>query len=480
MSRTSSHAIVVGASIAGLLAARVLPRYFDRVTLVERDALPDLPVSRIGVPQANHNHVLLLRGRQIMEELFPGLQAAVLGDGGLLVDMANELAWLTPWGWGVRFASPLVMLACSRALLDWRLRTMLAASGDVTLSTGTHVRGLVMDGRRVRGIRTEAGDIEADLVIDASGRGSRAPQWLQEGGFMTPPESCVSAFLGYASRFYRPGDDGARWWKGLYLQAAPPDHPRVGVILPIEGGLWHVTLGGGDRQFPPGDDRGFLDFARSLRSAALHDAICGAEPLSPIYVTRSTENRRRHFETIAMPEGFVAMGDSVCAFNPVYGQGMTTAALGARTLDACLGSTLRRTGAPDGNGLPAAFHDALTKINDRAWMLATGEDLRYRSTEGGRRSIATRFMHRYLDAIGATTTTDQAVRLQLLRTFHMVAGPEALFSPAIWWRMVRRRSTRRARAEDAHGGVAEEIAPWIGHERPRQDPDPQRTSGPVA
>src|SRR5262245_34384161 len=119
MSRQSPHALVIGGSIAGLLAARVLTEHFSRVTIVDRDALPETPVPRRGAPQANHNHVLLLRGRQIMEELFPGLQSAVVRDGGLLLDMASELAWLTPWGWGVRFESPLVMLACSRALLEW-------------------------------------------------------------------------------------------------------------------------------------------------------------------------------------------------------------------------------------------------------------------------------------------------------------------------------------------------------------------------
>jgi 2-polyprenyl-6-methoxyphenol hydroxylase-like FAD-dependent oxidoreductase len=449
-SMSRSHAAIVGGSIAGLLAARVLTRHFDRVTIVERDVLPDSAVPRRGAPQANHNHVLLLRGRQLMEELFPGLQDAIVQDGGLLVDMANELAWLTPWGWGLRFASPLVMLACSRALIEWRLRQMVAASTAVTFTTGTAVSGIIVENRRVRGIRTDAGDLEATLVVDASGRGSRAPQWLEAAGFAPPRETIVNAFLGYASRFYRPAPAAERWWKGAYVQAAPPNHPRVGVILPVEGGLWHVTLGGGDRQYPPTDEAGFLEFARTLRSPFIYDAIRSAEPCSPVYATRSTENRQLHFETIRMPEGFVVTGDAACAFNPVYGQGMTTAAIAARTLDACVEASTQRTGAPHGDGLTTSFQRALARANSAPWMLAIGEDLRYRSTEGARCDARTRVMHRYMDAVGRLTTCDRAARLRLLRAFHMIAPPRSLFTPAMLWRVIRGIDSRTpARAPHA-------------------------------
>lgn len=437
------HAVVIGGSIAGLLAARILCRHFERVTIVDRDVLPEKAIPRRGAPQANHNHVLLLRGRQVMEELFPGLQEAVIRDGGLSLDMASELAWLTPWGWGVRFESPLVMLACSRTLLEWRLRHMLGAFAAVTFQMSRRVGGLIVEGGRARGIRTDAGDVDADLVVDASGRGSRAPHWLEAAGFTRPPETVVNAFLGYASRFYRPAPDASRWWKGMYLQAAPPDHPHVGVILPVEGGLWHVTLGGGDRQYPPSDETGFLQFARNLRASPLYEAIREAEACSPVYVTRSTENRRRLFESVRMPEGFVVTGDAVCAFNPVYGQGMTTAAIAAQTLEASIEATLLQTGVAHGNGLPARFQRALAKANSAPWMLAIGEDLRYRSTEGARPDLRTRITQRYMDAIGRLTTSEPAVRLQLLRAFHMIAPPRSLLSPAMLWRVLGQAGRRR-------------------------------------
>lgn len=466
----SSHAVVIGGSIAGLLAARVLTRHFDRVTIFDRDTLPAGPTPRRGAPQANHNHVLLLRGRQIMEDLFPGLQQAIIADGGLLMDMAADLAWLTPQGWGARFESPLLMLAASRALLEWRLRQILLEDRRVTIGDGSAVEGLVVDnvkngmagGRRVRGVRTGDGKQHADLVVDASGRGSRAPQWLLDAGFHPPRETVVNAFLGYASRIYRPAPDPERWWKGVYLQAAPPASPHVGVILPIENGLWHVTLGGGDRQYPPVDDEGFLAFARNLRNPLLYEALRAAEPCSPIHSTRSTENRRRHYEDISLPDGFVVTGDAACGFNPVYGQGMTTAAIGAMTLDRCLARTARRTGGPAGDGLPARFQKALARTHDIPWALAIGEDLRYRRTEGARAGIATRLMHAYVDRLGRAATFDPAARLALLRVFHLVASPASILAPRVVLRALRSAPAglrfgggdqSRGRREAASGGV---------------------------
>jgi 2-polyprenyl-6-methoxyphenol hydroxylase-like FAD-dependent oxidoreductase len=194
---------------------------------------------------------------------------------------------------------------------------------------------------------------------------------------------------------------------------------------------------------------------RSLRTTALYDALQAAEPCSPVYVTRSTANRRRHFESIDLPEGFVVTGDAACAFNPVYGQGMTTAAIGAQVLARCVGLTRRRDGVPHGRGLSRRFQAALARATNAAWLLAIGEDLRSETTEGARAGTGTRLMHRYMDAIGQLTTTDPDVRSRLLRAFHMIAPPSSLFSPAVLWRVSRhalaqiRRNRRRDRVRRA-------------------------------
>ncbi|HKP87230.1 MAG TPA: FAD-dependent monooxygenase, partial [Blastocatellia bacterium] len=345
------HAIVIGGSMAGLFAGRVLADYFDRVTIIERDLFAQTPEPRKGVPQSRHLHALLTRGQTILEQFFPGILNELAEADALVYDLAREIAWHTPAGWGIRFKSNLGILACSRDLLEWTTRRRVAALPRVRFLEEGDVTGLVTNddcsrvvGARVRSRHTDEGQpgdealLCADLVVDASGRGSRAPQWLKAIGYAAPEESVINAFLGYASRVYERPAASHPGWNGAYIQAAPPEHTRGGIVFPIEGNRWMLTLIGLGRDYPPTDEAGFLEFARSLRTSALYDAIKDARPLTPIVSHRGTENRLRHYERLPrLPEGFVLVGDSVCAFNPVYGQGMTMAALGALTLSESLG-----------------------------------------------------------------------------------------------------------------------------------------------
>ncbi len=434
------HAVVIGGSMAGLLAARVLSDHFARVTVIERDRFPEEPVPRRGVPQAHQLHVLLRRGRVILERLFPGLGGELVSAGCPVVDMANDLAWLTPAGWGTRFPSELALISFSRDLLDFGVRRRLSASGVCFLEE-RDVLGLLPGAGGVAGVRvrSRAGEEEvgADLVVDATGRGSLAPRWLAEIGYPRPEETTVDAHLGYASRLYARPPNFRAGWKGVYVQVAPPDFTRGGVLFPIEGDRWMATLVGGDRDYPPTDERGFMDFARSLRAPTIHETLQGAEPLTPVRRYRATENRRRHYERLSrMPENFLVTGDAACAFNPVYGQGMTTAALGAEALEACLRGDLA--------GLSKRFQKKLAKVNAAPWMLATGEDYRYRGTEGGTLDLMTRFMHRYMDRVMELSTGDAAVRLRLLKAFNLIEPPTTLFHPYLAAKVLRREIPRRS------------------------------------
>ena len=205
-------------------------------------------------------------------------------------------------------------------------------------------------------------------MVVADGRNSRLPDWLAALGYEPPQETVVNSFQGYASRLYRPPAGFEADWKALYIQQAPPADPRGGVVSPVEGGLWLVSLIGGDGDYPPTDEAGFLDFARSLRSPALYEAIAEAEPLTPIVGQRATENRLRHYDRLGrLPEGVVVVGDAVCAFNPVYGQGMTAAAIGAEVLDRWLrGESSRRS-----PGRGRVFQHALAQATAAAWQLST-------------------------------------------------------------------------------------------------------------
>jgi flavin-dependent dehydrogenase len=386
-----------------------------------------------------------MKGMLVLEELFPGLADELAAAGAMVVDSAQDFAWLTPAGWGIRFRSGLDVRTFTRDLLDWLVRRRLASRGEVQFREDADVTGLLPDrpGTGVAGVvlrpRHAEGDatggevhLEADFVADAAGRHSRTPQWLKSLGYPVPQETVVNAFLGYASRFYRRPEGFQADWKAAYVQVAPPDQKRAGVIFPVEGGRWMVTLGGCGKDYPPTDEAGFLEFSRSLPSPMLYEAIRSAEPLSPLVGHRATENRVRHYERLdRWPERFVVVGDAACSFNPVYGQGMTTAALGARLLGQCLTAGHATGSGPCCDGLARRFQKELARVNRAPWLLATGEDYRVRETEGEPPGWSMRFMHRYIDEIVKLSTKNTGVRLRFLQVFHMLKSPPSLFRPGL-------------------------------------------------
>jgi 2-polyprenyl-6-methoxyphenol hydroxylase-like FAD-dependent oxidoreductase len=212
----------------------------------------------------------------------------------------------------------------------------------------------------------------------------------------------------------------------------------------MEGGRWLVTLAGAARNWPPTDEAGFLEFARSLRNPILYDAIRAAEPVGPVHGIRATSNRLRHYERLAdRPEGFLVLGDAACAFNPVYAQGMTIACMGATALHETLAAHRRRHPDGDPTGLARRFQRRLAKINSAPWMLATGQDHRYPATEGAPPPRINALLDRYLDRVVAHSTEDPTVRLALLETFNMLRPPTALFRPSILARVLARPIPRR-------------------------------------
>jgi 2-polyprenyl-6-methoxyphenol hydroxylase-like FAD-dependent oxidoreductase len=432
------HAVVIGASLAGLLAARVLADHVERVTVLDRDVLPEAAVPRRGVPQGHQLHLLLGQGRKEVERLFPGYGRRLVAAGAVPLRMPGDLAGLGPAGWLDRRAPGWEALSASRPLFEATVRAMLGELPGVTVLDRSQVTGLCgsPSGDRVSGVtvrRTGADggtrDLEADLVVDASGRGSRAPAWLGELGFPAPVTTEVDPHIAYASRVFRIPDGFDPGWKAAMIRSRPPSMPRSGYLFPIEGGQWLLALIGAAGQHPPTDEDGFTGFARSLRHPIIAEAIAGAEPVGPIRGHHGTVNRRRQVERMSRwPERFVVLGDAVCAFNPVYGQGMTVAALAAGTLDDCVREQRR---AGDLDGLAARFQRQLARRNAGAWMLSTGEDLRFPTTTGGRPGPVLRLQHRYLDRVGAACTRDPAVADAYIRVVGMLERPTALITPRV-------------------------------------------------
>jgi 2-polyprenyl-6-methoxyphenol hydroxylase-like FAD-dependent oxidoreductase len=428
------RAVVIGASLAGMSAARALSDHFARVTVVERDRLDDADEFRPGVPQARQVHALLRGGSDSFERLFPGFEAQVIARGARSVCWAREVRWWHFGGWKGAHESTLASLACSRFLVEDTIRRRVRELPAIELVDGARAEALITDDARsaARGVRLADGRVlEADLVVDASGRGSKAIEWLRAFGFEPPEETVVTSFLGYASRIYRrpPRDPG---WIGLLVHPTPPASNRGGVVVALEGDRWHVILMGAARDYPPTDPDEFAAYARSLPVPDVHDAIAGAEPLSPIYGYRNTENRLRRFDRLPRYlERFVVLGDAACCFNPVYGQGMTTAAMAAELLGRCVG-------AADSGPLVVArrFQRKLGKLLSVPWSLATGEDLRYPETEGGRATPVMRVLQRYVDAVIRLGVSDAAAYDAFWQVLHMCKQPSSLLAPWLFMRVL--------------------------------------------
>lgn len=392
---TFDHAVVIGGGIAGFTAARVLSDHFAHVTVVERDHLPEAPVGRYGVPQARHAHTLLPEGQKILDSLFPGLVDELLARGAVAMREGEQALYIA----GRRQEWPRggldVWIAASRPLLETVIYRRVDVHPRIHVLQGYEATGLSVteDGRRVSGVVLRSRDhvypnsteLAADLVVDASGRHSRASQWLSALGYTPPSETTVDAFAGYASRIYRRPDALQDSWKSFYVRPHRRTGTRGGIIVPLEGNRWHVTLIGMARDFPPTDEEGFLAFARSLPSPDLYEAIKEATPLTKPFGYRSMGNRLRHYE--ALPrylEGFLVTGDAVYTMNPVYAQGMTLAAIAAQTLQRAL-DVQRKTA--DLAGLSERFQKELSQAVASQWRRATMEDRRWPGTvvaDGGR------------------------------------------------------------------------------------------------
>lgn len=377
------HAVVIGSSIAGLTAARILSDHFDRVTLIERDRLPATPDFRRGAPQGRHAHLLLPPGQTVLEQLFPGLNATLLAAGATFINSDPETTFFLDGAWH----DDLTCLSCSRPLLESTLYQRLAAHPNVRILQGYDVLDLLVDPHRryVSGVHlrrrgstpTEA-SLPAQLVVDASGRGSRAPQWLANLGYTPPRETIIDPFTGYTTRIYRRSPGFAENWNLLRVRRTPPDGTRGGLISPIEGDRWYVTLIGMSHDYPPTDIEGFLAFARSLPSPRIYEAIQGAEPLSSIYGFRNTQNRLRHYDELPhYLEGFLVCGDAACAVSPVHAQGMTSALLGLEGLADCLAEQRSRGSLA---GLAQTFQQRLHQATQGVWKLIIADDLRWPAT----------------------------------------------------------------------------------------------------
>ena len=453
----AEHAIVVGASVAGLVAAAVLAERFDRVIVVDRDDLPTAVRHRDGVPQGRHGHILLPAGLRVLTELFPGIAGDLRARGAQIIPIP-EIRFHIAGGNLAPDDARLEIVGATRPLVEAVVRDRLRETPGIQVIAGHEARGLVTapDHRaRVTGLRVrEQGgperSLDASLIVDASGRGSPSPRWLEELGYAPPVEERFGIGVHYATRLFsrRPDDlGGCRH----VVATVPPDGRRGGFSVAVEDGRCLITLVGVLGERPPTDLAGFVDYARTLETSDLHQLVDGATPVGdpaaggfPAYLRRRYDGLRR------FPDHYVVLGDAVCSFNPVYAQGMTMALREAKVLGEILDQHgLERVG-------PAFFRRTRPMI-DAAWALATGADLGHPEVDG-RRTLGSRILTTYLGRLFRVAHRDADVANAYMRIVSMVAPPLSLLHPRTVWRVLMGTATpagddseRRARA---HSGTA--------------------------
>ncbi|MEU9152290.1 pyridine nucleotide-disulfide oxidoreductase [Streptomyces sp. NPDC048417] len=434
---TDRTAVVLGGSLAGLLAARALAPCTDRVVVVERDALPAGPEPRKGLPQARHVHQLWSGGARALEELLPGTIGRLRSAGIRRLPVTTDMVALSPQGWYRRWAESAFMLPGSRDLLDWVVRERVLADDRIELLPRTEAVGLLGTDLAVTGVRLRSLDSGAEhvrtagLVVDATGRGSRTPAWLAELGLPAPEFREVDSGIAYASRMFRaPAETVRTGFPIVNLQASPQGgRPgRGGVLMPIENGRWLVTLHG-SRGGEPGADAGdFLRYAREeLAHPVIAELLTNAEPLTDVSVTRTTANRRHFYERAqAWPENLIVLGDAVCALNPVYGHGMSVAAQEALAV----GNVIRRQGwgAP---GLARSLQKAVSRPARAAWELSTGADVFYPGATKNGPTLRDRLAQAYVDRLLYTATGNGRIARRVTDVTALERGAEVLLAPGV-------------------------------------------------
>jgi 2-polyprenyl-6-methoxyphenol hydroxylase-like FAD-dependent oxidoreductase len=441
MEQVGDHAVVLGASMAGLLAARVLADFYRTVTVVERDVLPTESVNRRGVPQGRMIHALHARGSQIIDELFPGFLDE-LAAGGVATWDGRDLSKLFMSVGGHRLVSgrspngpTMSMVFPSRPFLEWNVRRRVRAVPNVAILEDHDVAGLTVtpDRARVTGVRVvnrgSGGEtsLSADVVVDATGRGSRTPAFLEELGYGRPPEDELMVHLAYACQPLRipPGAVDEH----LIAIFPEPGRPRMFGLVENENGNWMFGVGAMAGLEPPSQRDEMIAFAADFAPAHVLDAIRAAEPLGEVGHHRVPSNRWRRYDKMRrLPQGLLALGDAVCSFNPIYGQGMAVAAIEAITLRDCL-----QRGQQN---LPRRFFGTSAKHIRLAWQTAVGADSALPEVVA-QQPISMRVSNAYLERVLTAAERDIAVAQRFMRVIGMIDTPTQLFRPAFVFRVVR-------------------------------------------
>ena len=463
------RAVVLGASLAGLLAARVLSERFAEVVLLERDELPQHAAARKGTPHATHPHGLLARGREVLEALYPGMTSSLVARGGLLGDLQREIAFDVAHRRLARGDAGVQGIAVSRLAIEAEVRLRTLALPGVRLIDGVDIQSpahgageqIVAARYATRGDDRREERLAADFVIDCTGRGSRTPAWLAGWGYAPPKEEKVDVGICYTSAYFK--RSGAfEFGKGIdvaaVICAASPELPRPAVLLAQESDAngvarWVIGVGGYAGDHVAATIEAMRERAVTIGSPEILRLTHEAEQLGDIIRYTFPSSLRRRYERLSrFPSRYLALGDALTSFNPIYGQGMTVAACEALALQEALSGGL--------DGLHRRFFRAAAKIIDTPWQLAVGGDLAI-PTVPGPRPFPVRLVNAYIARLQRVASSDALVSRAFLKVVHMLEPPSSLFSPAVLWRVLTGTTTAPGSPAHRSGKPVDPRDAWV-------------------
>lgn len=427
------RAVVVGGSMAGLLTARILADGFEAVTIIERDQLPEEPTTRRGVPQGRHIHAMLKAGRATLDDLFPGYSEELLSAGGLQIDMLSDVVHYQHGGFVADGPTRLPTYYATRPLFEQIVRRRVTDLDGADLRSGCQCTDYLVDdesnveGVLIRNEDAEQIELTADLVVDATGRTSKTPSWLEDHGYPVPEVDEVQIDMAYSTVVLkRPADD-----RRAFFVSADPPRTRGAGVFPVEDGRWLTTFFGMHGDHPSTEPEELRTFAGSLPGLDLKQLLDSQPWVSDeIAHYPFPSNRRHRYEDLdRFPDGLVVIGDAITSFNPIYGQGMSVAALEALHLH----HALRTDGRED---LALRFFDRAEETVNVAWNMAAGADFAFQQTEGPK-PRGTDSLNRYVARLTRKAHTDGELRELFYRVFNMEYPPSALLRPWVMWRVLR-------------------------------------------
>ena len=432
------HVIIIGASVVGLMTAKLLSHRFEKVTLIERDPFPDTPGPRKMTPQSNHYHILLRGGLLMLNELYPDFTARMLELGSTPVRVGVDLLYHTPWGTGYSQSGSIqaprdldqLILAQSRNLLEFSIRKFTLESANIVAMPGCTATALQHENGRVTGVvvQTSAGtqSLDADLVVDAGGRGSRAPKWLADLGYSAPLETHIGCDLAYTTTKFRIPAGIADSHQIHAFYSVIPDTKGAAMMPHIENDTWHISLQGRAPDYPPQDAEGFMEFARNPYNPDLYEMPKHSERVDDLYHMRFPSAVLRHYEKLErFPEGYLVIGDAICSVNPVHGQGMSAHATTLRALNELLAARTAAGGPLD--GLARELFPRAVELLHNPWTPAAMSDFTSYSDHQGDKPANLEQVYQYMQGLDMLSVEDAEVHALLADVYNLVQPISALF-----------------------------------------------------